>query len=173
MSARNFIKLRGELADGCKVFQAAETLGVSRDEALGMLCRWLLWVDANCEGEDTGLTWKQVGELMGHANFCSALEDIGWVSIEPGEQVRVLEYDKYLAPTAKMRQLTAARVAACRARKRAAEAGELPAGLKRPRKAGKKGGKAGTRLRKSGQAASASPRRVASEATSTRKGGKR
>lgn len=149
MSARNFIKLRGELADGCKVFQVAAELGVSRDEALGMLCRWLLWVDANCDGEDTGLTWQQVGELMGHVDFCSALEEIGWVSVEPSCTVRVLEYDKYLSPTAKERQLTAARVAACKARKRAAAAGvELPAGLKakgsgkKPeKKASKKGGK--------------------------------
>lgn len=166
MSARNFIKLRGELADGCKVFQVAAELGVSRDEALGMLCRWLLWVDANCDGEDTGLTWQQVGELMGHVDFCSALEEIGWVSVEPSCTVRVLEYDKYLSPTAKERQLTAARVAACKARKRAAAAGvEVSAGLKA------KG--SGTRLRKSGQAASATPRRVASETTSTRKGGKK
>lgn len=172
MSARNFIRLRGELADGRKVFVAADAMGCGRDKALGILCRWLLWVDAHCETADTGLCLAQVDELLGEIGAYSALSQIGWVDTQDGT-VRVLEYDKYLAPTAKMRQLTAARVAACRARKRAAAAGELPAGLKRPRRAGKKGGKAGARLRKSGQAASATPRRVASEATSTRKGGKR
>lgn len=165
MSARNFIKLRGELADGRKVFQAAEAMDCERDKALGILCRWLLWVDENCESADTGLDWSQVDELLGEDGAYSALSQIGWVEMYDGT-VRVREYEKYLAPTAKMRQLTAARVAAFRTRKRAAEAGELPAGLKRPRKAG-------ARLRKSGQAASATPRRVASETTSTRKGGKR
>ena len=174
MSRRNFIRLRGELAEGRKVFRVADALYCDRDKALGVMCRWLLWVDANCESADTGLDWGQVDELLGCEGVFRALEAIGWVELREGT-VRVLEFEKHLSPTAKERQLTAARVAACKARKRAAAAGvEVSAGLKA------KG--SGTRLRKSGQAASATPRRVAcrlreatprqAETTSTRKGAK-
>lgn len=138
MSARNFIRLRGELAEGRKVFQAAQELGVSRDEALGMLCRWLLWVDAHCETAETGLTFEQVGEVIGHSGFCSALEEIGWVSvIIPGELVRVLEFEKYLEPTAKNRQRAAERIAAHRWGKKDAK----PAKPAKKGTAKKKGGK--------------------------------
>lgn len=130
MSARNFIRLRGELADGRKVFRVADMLYCDRDKALGLLARWLLWVDAHCETPDTGLDWGQVDELLGCEGVFRALEAIGWVEQREGT-VRVLEFGKYLDPTAKVRQMTAARVAACRARKRAAAAGvELPAGMK-------------------------------------------
>lgn len=130
MSARNFIRLRGELADGRKVFVAADAMGCGRDKALGILCRWLLWVDAHCETADTGLDWGQVDELLGCEGVFRALEAIGWVEQREGT-VRVLEFGKYLDPTAKVRQMTAARVAACRARRRAAAAGvEVPAGMK-------------------------------------------
>lgn len=130
MSARNFIRLRGELADGRKVFVAADAMGCGRDKALGILCRWLLWVDAHCETADTGLDWGQVDELLGCEGVFRALEAIGWVEQREGA-VRVLEFGKYLDPTAKVRQMTAARVAACRARRRAAAAGvEVPAGMK-------------------------------------------
>lgn len=130
MSARNFIRLRGELADGRKVFVAADAMGCGRDKALGILCRWLLWVDAHCETADTGLCLAQVDELLGEIGAYSALSQIGWVDTQDGT-VRVLEFGKYLDPTAKVRQMTAARVAACRARRRAAAAGvEVPAGMK-------------------------------------------
>lgn len=130
MSARNFIRLRGELADGRKVFVAADAMGCGRDKALGILCRWLLWVDAHCETADTGLDWGQVDELLGCEGVFRALEAIGWVEQREGT-VRVLEFGKYLDPTAKVRQMTAARVAACKARRRAAAAGvEVPAGMK-------------------------------------------
>lgn len=130
MSARNFIRLRGELADDRKVFRVADMLYCDRDKALGLLARWLLWVDAHCETPDTGLDWGQVDELLGCEGVFRALEAIGWVEQREGT-VRVLEFGKYLDPTAKVRQMTAARVAACRARKRAAAAGvEVPAGMK-------------------------------------------
>lgn len=137
MSARNFIRLRGELAEGRKVFRVADMLYCDRDKALGLLARWLLWVDAHCETPDTGLDWGQVDELLGCEGVFRALEAIGWVELREGT-VMVLEYEKYLAPTAKTRQATAARVAAFRTRRRAEEAGEVPAGMKRAGKAAKK-----------------------------------
>lgn len=148
MSARNFIRLRGELAEGRKVFRVADAVECSRNEALGIMVRWLLWVDAHCDTPDTGLDWIQVDELLGQDGVFRALEAIGWVELREGT-VRVLEFEKHLSPTAKERQLTAARVAACKARKRAAAAGvEVSAGLKakgsgkKPeKKASKKGGK--------------------------------
>lgn len=181
MSARNFVKVRGELVDSRKVFTACKFLGANRNEVLGLLVRWLLWVDAHCECADTGLRAEDVNDVVGDEYGFDALCQIGWVERVEDGTVRVCEFEKYLSPSAKQRQATAARVSAFRERRRAAAAaaGELPAGLKRPRKAGK----AGARLRKSGQAASATPRRVASrlreatprqaETTSTRKGGKR
>lgn len=144
MSARNFIRLRGELADGRKVFRVADMLYCDRDKALGLLARWLLWVDAHCETADTGLDWGQVDELLGCEGVFRALEAIGWVELHEGT-VMVLEYDKYLAPTAKTRQATAARVAAFRTRRRAEEAGEVPAGMKR---AGRKPAKRETAKKK-------------------------
>lgn len=139
MSARNFIKLRGELADGRKVFRAAKILHVSRDAALGILCRWLLWVDANCTDAATGLSPEHVNELLGNGAAFAALADIGWVHHAGPCSVHVCEFEKYLDPTAKKRQLAAARVAAFRARLRARVETELPAGLKRPVKRAVKG----------------------------------
>lgn len=143
MSARNFIRLRGELAEGRKVFRVADELECSRDEALGVMCRWLLWVDAHCESADTGLDWTQVDELIGRDGVFRGLEAIGWVEVREGT-VYVLEFEKHLDPTAKQRQAVAARVAAFRLRRRAAAAAagavEVPAkatGKKATRKGGK------------------------------------
>lgn len=122
MSARNFIKLRGELADGRKVFRVADELECSRDEALGVMCRWLLWVDAHCETAYTGLDWTQVDELLGCKGVFRALVGIGWVEEHEGA-VLVREFDKYLDPTAKKRQLAAERIAAHRWGKKPAKNG--------------------------------------------------
>lgn len=132
MSARNFIKLRGDLLDSPKVFQAADAMNCERDKALGVLVRWLLWVDAHCETEDTGLDECQVDELLGTDGVMVALESIGWVERTQDGKVRVCEFDKYLEPTAKNRQRAAERIAAHRWGKKPAKKGT----------AKKKGGKA-------------------------------
>lgn len=154
MSARNFVKVRGELVDSRKVFTACKFLGANRNEVLGLLVRWLLWVDAHCECADTGLRAEDVNDVVGDEYGFDALCQIGWVERVEDGTVRVCEFEKYLSPSAKQRQATAARVSAFRERRRAAAAaGELPAGLKRPRKAGKKA--------------------TAKKATASKKGGKR
>lgn len=122
MSARNFVRLRGELADGRKVFAAADAMDCDRDKALGVLCRWLLWVDAHCESAVTGLDWHQVDELLGVDGAYRALSAIGWVEMYDGT-VRVCEFDKYLEPTAKNRQRAAERIAAHRWGKKPAKKG--------------------------------------------------
>lgn len=114
MSARNFIKLRGDLLDSPKVFQAAEAMACEHDTALGVLVRWLLWVDAHCVCEDTGLTPCQVDELLGRDGAMVALEEIAWVHRSAEDTVCVCEFEKYLEPTAKQRQLAAERIAAHR-----------------------------------------------------------
>lgn len=137
MSARNFIKLRGDLLDSPKVFQVAESMKCGHDTALGVLVRWLLWVDAHCVCDDTGLTPGQVDELLGRDGAMAAMEEIGWVYRSSVYTVCVCEFEKYLEPTAKQRQLAAERIAAHRW-------GKKPAKPAKPAKKGtakKKGAK--------------------------------
>lgn len=112
-----WIRLNSLLPNSPKVAQVAQYMDLSsHDEALGLMVRWLCWVDMYCETEVTGLHSKDVDDMFG-GNFCGALKEIGWVELH-GTHVVICDFDKYLSPTSKKRACAANRVAKSRAAKK-------------------------------------------------------
>lgn len=109
------------LPDSHKVYDVAAVLQVHPARALGVMVRWLTWVDAHCTSADTRLTPKDMAALCwGHSRVFEAFKLIGWVRVNEFGRVQVEEYDKYLSPTSKQRAADAERKAKQRNRKKAA-----------------------------------------------------
>lgn len=104
--------------NGAKPFQAAQVLNCGNNEVLGVLVRWLAWVDAHCASDETRLTEEQVDDVCQKQGAAFALECLGWVTVKGGF-VYVIDFDKYLSPTSKTRSMDAARQQMCRARRKA------------------------------------------------------
>lgn len=121
---KNWIRINDTLPDSEKVFRVAAALEVPAPQALGLMVRWLTWVDAHCKTEFTGLRPADVDAVCyGVQGCCAALARIGWVKVEEVpirggvERVVICEFDKYLSPTSKVRVLATMRMQRCRARK--------------------------------------------------------
>lgn len=121
---KNWIRINDTLPDSEKVFRVAAALEVPAPQALGLMVRWLTWVDAHCKTEFTGLRPDDVDAVCyGVKGCCEALAAIGWVRVDKvalytdTKRVVICEFDKYLSPTSKVRVLATMRMQKCRARK--------------------------------------------------------
>lgn len=114
---KNWIRINDTLPDSEKVFRVAAALEVPAPQALGLMVRWLTWVDAHCTEASTGMRPADVDAVCyGTQGCCEALAAIGWVQVVSGHVV-ICEFDKYLSPTSKVRVLATMRAQKCRARK--------------------------------------------------------
>lgn len=121
---KEWIRLNVTLPDSEKVFRLAAALDVPAPFTLGLMARWLTWVDAHCKTEFTGLRPDDVDAVCyGVKGCCEAFAAIGWVQVEKVafrggvERVVICEFDKYLSPTSKVRACGAVRKAQCRNKK--------------------------------------------------------
>lgn len=83
----------------------ARELDCSLDEALGVMVRWLAWLDMHTTDGKTGLSLAEVDSLVfGNAcqEYSKALVAIGWAEVVDGK-VCATDFDKYCTPTAKSR----------------------------------------------------------------------
>lgn len=129
------------LPDSHKVYDVAAVLHVHPARALGIMVRWLTWVDAHCTTAETRLMAKDMDTVcFGQRGVFAAFKLIGWVRADEFGRVHVVDYDKYLSPTSKVRAATAERKARFRNKKKAAAAESESATAKGVTK--QKGGKA-------------------------------
>lgn len=100
-----FIRLSNMLPDSPKVAKFARICRVPQDVALGLMVRWLCWVDRHCTDACTGLLPKELDQLVfgSVADLTNGLMRIGWVELDGDGCVCVAEFEKYCSPTAKRR----------------------------------------------------------------------
>ena len=101
----DYIRIKNTLPNSPKVMQLARELECSLEEALGVMVRWLAWLDMYTEEGKTGLAMTEVSSLV-FGNCCreyaEALVAIGWAELVDGK-VCAVDFDKYCTPTAKKR----------------------------------------------------------------------
>lgn len=122
-------------------------LGVNENEALGILHRWLAYVNTQTDDGRTGLLPDELDRMMhysggnagalppgcqGGALVFQALEKCGWAALDESGEVCAVEFDKYNSQSARKRLQNAARVAKSKAKAKDKEktdggnAGALP-----------------------------------------------
>src|SRR5262245_55302688 len=125
--AGDWLKIRNDLDDDPHVLHMAELLGdVDVDLIIGKLRR--LWKHGDRHTTDGFIPFasaKTVDNLVALSGFAQAAEAVGWLEFtDGGAQIpRFLEHN---GKSCKTRALAAARVAACKARKRKGNARALP-----------------------------------------------
>lgn len=115
----DWVRINNVLPDCPKVLQLADELGVHRDAALGLMVRWLCWLDAHSADGCTGLPVAAVERwVLGVQGAVGGLLVIGWAEVDADGLVRALDWERFNAPSAKVRAMTARRVQRCRGRKK-------------------------------------------------------
>ena len=114
----DWVRVNNLLPDCPKVLQLADCLGVCRDAALGVMVRWLCWLDVYTVDGCTGLDAARVERfVLGVERAVEGLVQIGWAVVDDDGLVCALDWERFNAPSAKRRALTARRVQRCRAKK--------------------------------------------------------
>lgn len=113
-----WIRLNVLLPNSPKVARVAAVVGCSPDAALGLMLRWLCWVDLYCATEETQLRLADVDDLFAVPYAGRALAAIGWVRTDENGVVRVCDFEKYLDPTSKVRAAETERKAKFRMKKK-------------------------------------------------------
>jgi uncharacterized phage protein (TIGR02220 family) len=120
--AGDWIKLEHATLDKPEVFRTAEMLGVDRDTAIGIFCRYFVWLDQNLcpvsvrqmSGSNpdkerstlTHMSAKGLDEVLHRPGFAACLVAIGWAEFdEKAWTMRVINSDRHNGKTAKSRAL--------------------------------------------------------------------
>lgn len=75
----SFIRIRKALPADPRLASIAEQVGLSRDEALGVLVRLWAWAEDHAPRGVAPITPAQLDTLVGHAGFAEALVKVGWL----------------------------------------------------------------------------------------------
>lgn len=95
--------------------------GVKELEALGMLQRWILFIQGHSENGRTRLNRKMFDQLMcNKKGACKLFEEIGWIEIDEDGCVRALNFEKYNDATETIRDKWAEQKRKYRAKNKAA-----------------------------------------------------
>jgi len=115
--AGDWIKVENVTPNKPEVFQIAEIMDITPDDALGKLIRLWVWADEQTyDGNASVTTRALVDRVAGATGFANALIDAGWLVVESGGLV-FPNFLRHNGQSAKTRALTAKRVQAHRARK--------------------------------------------------------
>ncbi len=106
--AADWIKVEHGLPSKPEVMELADTLGVSDNEAVGLLIRFWLWVDVNLSPFCPVVpgTMSRIDRVVGVDGFATSMQSVGWLSINEGE-VSIPNYDHHLSQSAKRRGVEA------------------------------------------------------------------
>lgn len=102
----DYIRIKNTLPNSPKVMLLARELECSQNEALGVMVRWLAWLDMYTEDGNTKLSPTEVdAHIFGNVDngYFYALETIGWATTDADNKVFAIDFDKYCTPTAKKR----------------------------------------------------------------------
>lgn len=103
--------------DKPEVMEIAETLGVSRDEAFGLVVRFWCWcdqhaaavsADAEADGLAPRVTKSRLVSHFCHDGFADALESVGWASFV-GSGMIIPRFAKHMGKLTRRRRVDAAR----------------------------------------------------------------
>lgn len=100
-----YIRVKNTLPSSPKVMRLARELECSQVSALGIMVRWLAWLDMHTVDGKTGLTPLETNLLVfgnGGLEYVDALAAIGWAEVVDGK-VCAVNFEKYCTPTAKSR----------------------------------------------------------------------
>jgi len=124
MSAANWIKLHVTVED-LDVINVSSITGEDRYTTLGRIVTWLHWVDQNCVTCNAHVTLASVTTVTGlryipdsEKDFGKALVTIGWMNVDSNGEVVICGFKKHFGKSAKVRALTAKRVARLREKRR-------------------------------------------------------
>jgi hypothetical protein len=111
--AGDWIKFENATLDKPEVFRIADLLGVTPEHAVGLLCRFWVWLDRNsCNGLVTLMYAKSIDAVMRCDGFASCLVDVGWAEIDNSKGVLTIRnFDRHNGKSAKTRASTKDRVA--------------------------------------------------------------
>lgn len=102
--AGDWIKIEHATASKPEVWRIADTLGIDRDAALGMLVRFWCWCDQNLSEKCPEVFGhlSMIDSLLGRTGAGQALVDAGWLRID-GKSMSIPGYDGHLSKSAKNR----------------------------------------------------------------------
>jgi len=105
----DWIKLQKATAHKPEVLRLACLLQIPPDQALGLVARFWMWCDDQLsDGRAQGVTTVTLDSVFGHAGFCNALVDVGWLRVREGS-LEVPNFDRHLSESAKNRALSGER----------------------------------------------------------------
>jgi len=118
-----WIKIEHTLPTKPEVFQLAKNLLTTRQEIIGHLVTFWIWVDQNSEDGTMEATEEMI-DMLTMPNFAFELMKQGWISLEnrqKGEKVEqdiltIKDFEKHNSNSAKKRALGAQRIANMRMR---------------------------------------------------------
>lgn len=114
---RPWIKIETATPDKPEICAIATTLRLDTDAVLGKLVRLWSWVEVNrVAANDLGVTREFLDKLVGRKGFASSLIACGWLTDADG-RLGLPNLDRHNGGSAKIRALTAQRVALHRERK--------------------------------------------------------
>lgn len=102
----DYIRINTTLANSPKVVQLARKLSCTKDEALGVMVRWLSWLDTYTTDGCTGLSPAEIDEYIFNeldTDYLEGLRFIGWADLDENNNVFAVDFCKYNGPTAKKR----------------------------------------------------------------------
>lgn len=104
------INIFNTLPDSPKVALFAREWKCKPDEALGLMVRWLCWLDKHTKDGRTQLTEKEVEQLIfSGKKRLSGFIKMGWAAKDKDGFIYSVDFDLYNGPTAKKRVQDAAR----------------------------------------------------------------
>lgn len=114
---RPWIKVETATPDKPEICAIATMLRMDTDSVLGKLIRLWSWVEVTrVPANDLGVTREFIDKLVGRKGFAAAMVSAGWLDEKEGK-LAILNLDRHNGGLAKVRALTAQRVALHRKRK--------------------------------------------------------
>lgn len=113
-----------------KVFELAEALQCSREQAFCCAVRWLWAIDRDPKLAQISMTAEAASQLAGGcSNFAEAAARCGWLRIVKGKKFRVVDFDKWFGSDSYgRRRARTKRAAEQKAEEAETESRNLPAG---------------------------------------------
>lgn len=108
--AGDWIKMRVDLHDDPAIIAMAAALDLPETYIVGLLHRFWSWANTQLrDGNAPGVTPTWVDRYVGVANFCAALEQVGWLIVRT-DGILIPHFDRHNSKAAKQRALTTKRV---------------------------------------------------------------
>ncbi|MEZ5387230.1 MAG: hypothetical protein R3F13_17105 [Prosthecobacter sp.] len=131
---RPWIKIEVSTPDKPEVCAISTRLKISEDTVMGKLVRFWSWLEINrVNPNDLGVTFEFIDKLVSKKGFAAAMEEAGWLKSED-DVLSLPKFAKYNGNDAKVRGLTAKRVARFRQRKLAEQSESDPPAPARKKK---------------------------------------